>query len=126
MATSVSSARRAKAPPSRSRFPAAQLPESHAAPRSYRGAAGYNGNVIPRCVPFMQLVAVGINHTTAPVSLREKVAFPADQIGQAVASARSWYGNRAPKMYSDEAAILSTCNRTELYAASHLPGGVNE
>lgn len=74
----------------------------------------------------MQLVAVGLNHTTAPLSLREKVAFPADQIGQAVASARSWYGNRAPKAYSDEAAILSTCNRTELYAASHLPGGVNE
>ncbi|WP_293778897.1 glutamyl-tRNA reductase [uncultured Oxalicibacterium sp.] len=74
----------------------------------------------------MQLVAVGLNHTTAPLSLREKVAFPADQIGQAVASARSWYGERAPKTYSDEAAILSTCNRTELYAASHLPGGVNE
>lgn len=32
----------------------------------------------------MQLLAVGLNHTTAPVSLREKVAFPAYQIGQAV------------------------------------------
>ena len=29
----------------------------------------------------MQLLAVGLNHTTAPVSLREKVAFPADQYG---------------------------------------------
>jgi glutamyl-tRNA reductase len=71
----------------------------------------------------MQLLAVGLNHTTAPVSLREKVAFPADQIGQAVASARSWFGAAASNA-SDEAAILSTCNRTELYAASGLQGGV--
>ena len=74
----------------------------------------------------MQLVAVGINHTTAPVSLREKVAFPADQLGQAVAAARSWYARSMSKAYSDEAAILSTCNRTELYAASDVPGGVDE
>jgi glutamyl-tRNA reductase len=72
----------------------------------------------------MQLLAVGLNHTTAPVSLREKVAFPADQIGQAVASARAWFG-RADASGADEAAILSTCNRTELYAASHITGGVN-
>ena len=67
----------------------------------------------------MHLLAVGLNHTTAPVSLREKVAFPADQLGQAVASARAWFGRGT---VSDgharhEAAILSTCNRTELYAA---------
>lgn len=73
----------------------------------------------------MQLLAVGLNHTTAPVSLREKVAFPADQIGKAVASARTWFGRSAAPGSSDEAAILSTCNRTELYAASHVPGGVN-
>ncbi len=73
----------------------------------------------------MQLLAVGLNHTTAPVSLREKVAFPADQIGQAVASARSWFGQAAMHGYADEAAILSTCNRTELYAASKVIGGVD-
>lgn len=74
----------------------------------------------------MQLLAVGLNHTTAPVSLREKVAFPADQIGQAVASARSWFGRTTTSAgASDEAAILSTCNRTELYAASHVAGGVD-
>ena len=71
----------------------------------------------------MQLLAVGLNHNTAPVSLREKVAFPADQIGQAVASARAWFGSHAASGSTDEAAILSTCNRTELYAASHLEGG---
>ncbi|HZW14499.1 MAG TPA: glutamyl-tRNA reductase [Noviherbaspirillum sp.] len=73
----------------------------------------------------MQLLAVGLNHTTAPVSLREKVAFPADQIREAVASARAWFGRLATTGTTDEAAILSTCNRTELYAASHIPGGVD-
>jgi glutamyl-tRNA reductase len=73
----------------------------------------------------MQLLAVGINHTTAPVSLREKVAFPADQLGQAVAAARTWFGRTGASGNADEAAILSTCNRTELYAASHLENGVD-
>jgi glutamyl-tRNA reductase len=72
----------------------------------------------------MQLLAVGINHTTAPVSLREKVAFPPDQIGRAVASARVWFG-RNTVGGTNETAILSTCNRTELYAASQLQGGVD-
>jgi glutamyl-tRNA reductase len=67
----------------------------------------------------MQLLTVGLNHTTAPVSLREKVAFPADQIGKAVASARTWFGRTDARGFADEAAILSTCNRTELYVASH-------
>ena len=72
----------------------------------------------------MQLLAVGLNHTTAPVSLREKVAFPVDQLGQAVMSAREWFG-RDPSVHgNDEAAILSTCNRTELYSASDLHNGV--
>ena len=73
----------------------------------------------------MHLLAVGLNHTTAPVSLREKVAFSADQIGQAVAAARSWFGRGMAPGSADEAAILSTCNRTELYAASNVPGGVD-
>ncbi|MBR7783899.1 glutamyl-tRNA reductase [Undibacterium luofuense] len=67
----------------------------------------------------MILTAVGLNHTTAPLALREKVAFAPEQIGQAVAAARSWFGQRASGSASgnNEAAILSTCNRTELYAA---------
>ncbi|HYD82206.1 MAG TPA: glutamyl-tRNA reductase [Paucimonas sp.] len=73
----------------------------------------------------MQLLAVGLNHTTAPVALREKVAFPADQIGQAVHAARAWFGRQASPGHHDEAAILSTCNRTELYTANHVPGGVD-
>jgi glutamyl-tRNA reductase len=73
----------------------------------------------------MQLLAVGLNHTTAPVSLREKVAFPADQIGQAVADARAWFGKNLSTARASEAAILSTCNRTEIYAASGMPDGID-
>ncbi len=68
----------------------------------------------------MQLLAVGLNHTTAPVSLREQLALAPEQLGQAVMAARAWF-ERIDARGSDEAAILSTCNRTELYAASHAP-----
>jgi glutamyl-tRNA reductase len=66
----------------------------------------------------MQLLAVGLNHHSAPVSLREQLAFAPEQLGQAVVAARAWFERHDPHG-SDEAAILSTCNRTELYAASH-------
>jgi len=65
----------------------------------------------------MQLLAVGLNHTTAPVALRERLAFAPDQLETAVRAARNWF-QRLDTRGSDEAAILSTCNRTELYAAS--------
>ncbi|MBY0572086.1 MAG: glutamyl-tRNA reductase [Undibacterium sp.] len=65
----------------------------------------------------MQLLAVGLNHTTAPVSLREKVAFSPEQIAQAVVGARAWFGQHTNSSGS-ETAVLSTCNRTELYAVS--------
>jgi glutamyl-tRNA reductase len=68
----------------------------------------------------MQLLAVGLNHTTAPVSLREQLALGPEQLGEAVRSARSWFARFSDKG-SDEAAILSTCNRTEMYAASGAP-----
>ncbi|RJG15855.1 glutamyl-tRNA reductase [Massilia cavernae] len=67
----------------------------------------------------MQLLAVGLNHTTAPVSLREQLALAPDQLGLAVQAARGWFA-RLDSRGSDEAAILSTCNRTEMYAASHV------
>lgn len=73
----------------------------------------------------MQLLAVGLNHTTAPVSLREKVAFPADQLGQAVASACAWFGNTSGTERHQETAILSTCNRTEIYGASANDGNID-
>jgi glutamyl-tRNA reductase len=56
----------------------------------------------------MPLYALGLNHTTAPVSVRERVAFHLDTLGTAL---RDLIGQPQVK----EAAILSTCNRTEVY-----------
>ena len=57
----------------------------------------------------MSLHVLGINHQTAPVALREKVAFAPDALAAALASLRA-----LPQVH--EAVLLSTCNRTELYA----------
>jgi len=72
----------------------------------------------------MQLLAVGLNHNSAPISLREKVAFPADQLGQAVGSACAWFSRSDSQSKAPETAILSTCNRTEIYGASMQYGNV--
>lgn len=56
----------------------------------------------------MQLTAVGLNHQTAPLSIREKLAFAAAGLPEAVR-------NLARSKAAQEAVILSTCNRTELY-----------
>ncbi|MGY3039643.1 glutamyl-tRNA reductase [Rhodanobacter sp. TND4EL1] len=58
----------------------------------------------------MPLIALGLNHLTAPVSLREQVAFDADATGAAL---RALVGEPGV----EEAMILSTCNRTELYVS---------
>ena len=63
----------------------------------------------------MNLVALGINHQTAPVSLRERVAFADDSLAPALAALRA-----LPQVA--EVALLSTCNRTELYAISNDDG----
>lgn len=57
----------------------------------------------------MTLIAFGINHNTAPVEVREAVAFAPDQMLQALHNAQQSSAAR-------EVAILSTCNRTEIYA----------
>jgi glutamyl-tRNA reductase len=56
----------------------------------------------------MPLVVTGINHRTAPIEIREKVAFSSSERSAFLAA----LGER-PTL--SEAAILSTCNRTELY-----------
>ena len=57
----------------------------------------------------MTLWVLGINHQTAPVDLRERVAFDAGNLPTALASL-------CALSEVSEAALLSTCNRTELYA----------
>ena len=59
----------------------------------------------------MTLWVLGLNHQTAPVELRERLAFNADALPGALASLRALPG-------VEEAALLSTCNRTELYAVA--------
>lgn len=59
----------------------------------------------------MTLIVFGINHKTAPVELREKVAFSADTLVDALKSLRAQTG-------ASESVIVSTCNRTEVYANS--------
>lgn len=57
----------------------------------------------------MALIAFGINHNSAPLALREKLAFSPDVMESALKEAAGHNG-------LDEVAILSTCNRTEIYA----------
>ena len=59
----------------------------------------------------MALFVVGINHHSASLAVRERVAFAADQLVEAVNECRRETG-------IEELAILSTCNRTELIGAS--------
>jgi len=62
----------------------------------------------------MQLYAVGINHQSAPVKVRERVAFNRDAMPDALRS----LVETGPVT---EAAILSTCNRTEIYCSTNDP-----
>jgi len=64
----------------------------------------------------MAVWALGLNHTTAPLDLRGRFAFALDQIAPTLHSLRQSFGSgRHPDV---EAAIISTCNRTEIYCAS--------
>ena len=56
----------------------------------------------------MTLLALGINHKTAPVALREKVSFSPDTMGDAL-------NNLLQQPAVRGGVVLSTCNRTELY-----------
>ena len=60
----------------------------------------------------MTILAYGINHKTADISLRERIAFSASEIQSALTRLIDSERN------INEAAILSTCNRTEVYCAT--------
>lgn len=63
----------------------------------------------------MSLLALGINHKTAPVEVRERVAFAPEALADAMSAAKDFADLK-------EIAILSTCNRTEVYCSSALKG----
>jgi len=64
----------------------------------------------------MSLYALGLNHQTAPLAVRERVVFHVERLAEAL-------GELKGKL-AKEAAILSTCNRTELYVAGEEPAAI--
>jgi glutamyl-tRNA reductase len=60
------------------------------------------------------LYALGLNHQTAPLAIRERVVFHVERLREALAELK--------RGLADEAAILSTCNRTELYVSGEQAG----
>ncbi|HJQ14361.1 MAG TPA: glutamyl-tRNA reductase, partial [Anaerolineales bacterium] len=62
----------------------------------------------------MHIISIGLNHTSAPVALRERLAFDEDQIRISL----SRYGCGQLKNSLAELVVLSTCNRVEFYAVS--------
>jgi len=64
------------------------------------------------------LFTLGLNHQTAPLSVRERVVFHVERLHEALGELK--------RSFAREAAILSTCNRTELYVAGEKPGELAE
>ena len=60
------------------------------------------------------LFTLGLNHQTAPLAVRERVVFHVERLHEALAELK--------RRFAQEAAILSTCNRTELYVSGEKPG----
>ena len=59
----------------------------------------------------MPLVLIGLSHHTSPVTLRERFAFPEERVPTVLQSLRD-------SGVANEAVILSTCNRVEIYAVT--------
>ncbi len=59
----------------------------------------------------MSIVVIGVNHRTAPIDLLERVSVSGDKLGKAISGLVSRANIR-------EAAVLSTCNRTEVFAVA--------
>jgi glutamyl-tRNA reductase len=62
-----------------------------------------------------ELLVVGVDHTTAPVALRERLAFTGDETPAAL-------GQLVSECALEQAAILSTCNRVEVYGVARRRG----
>jgi glutamyl-tRNA reductase len=67
----------------------------------------------------MRLFAVGLSHRTAPIELREKVDFAHSGVSAALASL-------AARNVAREIAVLSTCNRAEVYVAAESEQALDE
>jgi len=66
----------------------------------------------------MSLITLGLNHHTAPLAVRERVVFHVERLRDALTEIKG--------AHAGEAAILSTCNRTELYVAGERQADLGE
>lgn len=64
----------------------------------------------------MHLITIGLNHETAPVAIQEQAVFGPEKLVPALQ-------NLTARRDIDETAILSTCNRTEIYCRQQQPDG---
>ena len=64
---------------------------------------------------MQRLLLLGLNHKTAPLELREKVAFDSEKQRRAIEQLRARFSEC-------EVVVLSTCNRVEIYAARPVHG----
>ncbi len=87
------------------------IPETVAGPRTRSSVALVCGLARERSAA-VHLTVYGLNHRTAGVRLRERVAIGPDELADALSALRKYPNVR-------ECMILSTCNRTEIYTISH-------
>ncbi|MFZ9492196.1 MAG: glutamyl-tRNA reductase, partial [Burkholderiaceae bacterium] len=69
----------------------------------------------------MHLLTLGLNHQSAPLAMRERVAFAGESLVKAAHDLKL----RAGELLR-ESAILSTCNRTEIYCATPQPQAASQ
>jgi len=81
-------------------------------------------SVFKSIITIMKLLTLGINHHTAPVAIREKVAFDPEFLQEALHNLRQHLVG-ANQAGLPEATILSTCNRTEVYCAANDSDAAN-
>ena len=63
----------------------------------------------------MKIVVLGLNHKTAPIEIREKLAFDAAQTNKALRELKKRFAQA-------EFVLISTCNRVEIYCAGKYHG----
>ena len=63
----------------------------------------------------MNIIVIGLSHKTASVEVREKLSIPEAQVEEAIAHLRGY-------PHIEEVAIISTCNRLEIYSRTNRNG----
>ena len=71
------------------------------------------GQTLDPTIRTVPVFALGLNHTTAPLDLRGRFAFAPESLTPALRALQDRLQRATP-----EAALVSTCNRTELYVAA--------